>query len=57
MQEIYIIKLYRNLHSYFVFLTWSDDMADDAVVVDASDMTIEEVVRKFMDLYKEKSAK
>ena len=31
--------------------------ADDAVVVDASDMTIEEVVRKFMDLYKEKSAK
>jgi len=30
--------------------------ADDAVVVDASDMTIEEVVRKFMDLYKEKSA-
>ena len=31
--------------------------ADDAVVVDASNMTIEEVVRKFMDLYKEKSAK
>ena len=26
MQEIYKIKLYRNLHSYFVFLTWSDDM-------------------------------
>ena len=31
--------------------------ADDAVVVDASDMTIEEVVRKFMDLYKVKKCK
>lgn len=29
MQEIYMIKLYRNLHSYFVFLTWSDDMAGE----------------------------
>lgn len=24
-----MIKLYRNLHSYFVFLTWSDDMAGE----------------------------
>lgn len=23
------MKLYRNLHSYFVFLTWSGDMTGD----------------------------